>query len=64
MSVYYRTGRRTGVGLGCVGLTLIGFPLMVLLGGIIYESNGAVWGCDGGGNWCANAGPLPGGCPR
>ena len=36
MSVYYRMGRRSGVGVGCVGMTLIGFPLMVLLGGIIY----------------------------
>lgn len=30
--------------------------------GIIYQANGSVWGCEGGGNWCANAGPLPGGC--
>lgn len=36
MSVYYRTGRRSGVGIGCVSMALIGFPLMVLLGGVIY----------------------------
>lgn len=32
--------------------------------GIIYEKNGNVWGCDGGGNWCASSGRLVGGCPK
>jgi hypothetical protein len=31
---------------------------------VIYERNGAVWGCVGGGNWCANSPPLKGGCPK
>lgn len=32
------------------------------LDGVIYEANGSVWGCEGGGNWCASSGPLRGGC--
>ena len=34
------------------------------VGGIIYDSKGRVYGCEGGGNWCANAGPLKNGCPK
>ena len=35
-----------------------------LVGGVIYTHQGQVWGCSGGGNWCASAQPLAGGCPR
>jgi hypothetical protein len=32
--------------------------------GITYERNGMVWGCEGGGNWCASSPRLAGGCPK
>ena len=32
--------------------------------GVIYERSGAVYGCEGGGNWCASSPRLAGGCPR
>ena len=30
--------------------------------GIVYDVSGKVWGCVGGGNWCANAPAKPGVC--
>ena len=35
-----------------------------LVDGVIYDSKGQVYGCSGGGNWCASVGPLRGGCKR
>lgn len=33
------------------------------LDGVTYDASGRAWGCAGGGNWCKNTPPLPGGCP-
>ena len=32
--------------------------------GIIYDATGAVWGCEGGGNWCGGMPAQPGICER
>jgi len=30
--------------------------------GVIYDAQGHIYACSGGGNWCSAALPLPGGC--
>jgi hypothetical protein len=35
-----------------------------LVEGIYYDAKGFVYGCEGGGNWCAGAPPQPGICDR